>query len=91
MSSASYDINKLLFGHGFILSVIPSLSLSLSQGYDGDTSSSGTLKSFSTRFGGSTNSLDSAGKESFVSGARLTKRQSMILEGATTDGPSEYS
>lgn len=58
------------------------------QGYDGDTSSTGTLKSFSTRFGGSTNSLDSAGKESFVSGARLTKRQSMILDGATT-GPSK--
>ena len=45
--------------------------------YDGDTSSQGTLKSFSTRFGGSSASLDSAGKESYAGGSRLTKRQYM--------------
>ena len=60
------------------------------QGYDGDTSSQGTLKSFSTRFGGSSASLDSAGKESFAGGSRLTKRQSMILDSAY-DGPSKFS
>lgn len=58
------------------------------QGYDGDTSSAGTLKSFSTRFGGSTASLDS---ESVATGARLTKRQSMILEGSVVEGPSKLS
>lgn len=59
------------------------------QGYDGDTSSAGTLKSFSTRFGGSSASLDSLGKDPFASGAKLSKRQSMILEGSMVDGPSE--
>jgi len=51
-------------------------------------SSAGTLKSFSTRFGGSTNSLDSMGKDSLAAGLKLTKRQSMILEGSMTEGPS---
>ena len=44
---------------------------------NGDTSSQGTLKSFSTRFGGSSASLDSAGKEPYAGGSRLTKRQYM--------------